>query len=173
MSIRSAVATLVLLLSGCASFDADGAAADSFQDDDPPIGCQTGTGGCEEGTGTGDAPGAPVGESCDNTGQCVEAAYCAAPFDDGEAGELVCRLGCIQLEDERSWCSDDASCCTGTCSARGLCIADEVDGGSDSTGGDSTGGDSTGSGSTGGDTTGGDTSTGGTTGGDSTGGSTG
>lgn len=165
MNVRSGIATLVLLLGGC-GFDAGDAAADSFQDDDPPFGCQTGTAGCEDGTDTGDAPGAPVGGSCDNTAQCVEDAYCAAPFEDGEPGELVCQLGCIQLEDERSWCSDDASCCTGTCSARGLCVADEVDGGSDSTdGGSTTGGDSTGGDSTGGDSTTSGGSTGGATGG--------
>lgn len=163
MNVRSGVATLALLLGGC-GFDAGDAAADSFQDDDPPIGCQTGTGGCEDGTDTGDAPGAPVGGSCDNTAQCVEDAYCAAPFEDGEPGDLVCQLGCIQLEDERSWCSDDASCCTGTCSARGLCVVDDADG--DSTGGDSTGGDTTTSGGSTGDSTGDST-------GSSTGGSTG
>ena len=165
MNVRCGITTLVLLLGGCGSGSLD-AAADSFQDDDPPIGCQTGSGGCNDGS-SGDAPGAPVGASCDNTGQCVEDAYCAAPFEDGEPGDLVCQLGCIQLEDGRSWCSDDASCCTGTCSARGLCVADEVDGGSDSTdGGSTTGGDSTGStsGDSTGSTSGDSTTSGGTTG---------
>ena len=173
MNVRCGITTLVLLLGGCGSASLD-AAADSFQDDDPPIGCQTGTGGCEDGTDTGNAPGAPVGSSCDNTAQCVEDAYCAAPFEDGEPGDLVCQLGCIQLEDERSWCSDDASCCTGTCSARGLCVADEVDGGSDSTdGGTTTDGDSTSGDSTSGDSTSGDSTGGSTSGGATSGGSTG
>ena len=170
MNPRRGIGLLALLLGGCAAALSEDAAGDSFQDDDPPIGCQTGTAGCGDDDDSSDAPGAPVGASCDNTNQCEDDAICAAPFEDGEAGDLVCQLGCIQLGDEALWCSDDDSCCAGTCSSRGLCTVDEADGGSDTMDDASESGDSTGT--TGDDATGGD-STGTGDSGSTSGGSTG
>ena len=160
--MRRIALTLSVLMTGC--FAAEGATGDSFQDDDPPIGCQTGTAGCvgqtddaadddDDADSSDGAPLSPVGGPCDNTTQCVTGAICGADFEDGEAGPLECRATCIDLDDESAWCTDDSSCCTGSCSARGLCYEGEAD---------STGGDTTSSG----DTSGGDGTTGpdGTTG---------
>jgi len=116
--------------------------SDSFQDDDPPIGCQTGTDGCDsnepgaaDGASAGEPPGAPVGGPCDDTGQCVEGAVCAAAFQDGDAGPLLCRAQCIELDDPSAWCSDDSACCSGTCSSRGMCLESEGTGATASTSG--------------------------------------
>ena len=150
-------AVLLVLMSGClvATGDEDPSApgSDSFQDDDPPIGCQTGTGDCNPDSPSapddgspGDAPGAPIGGSCDNTGQCVEGAVCGATFDAGEAGPLVCRTECIALDDASAWCSDDSACCSGFCSPRGLCLEPESADGNTTSGdtdGESDGADST------------------------------
>lgn len=134
-TVAFAIATV-----GCGSKDDDGAAgdgimgSDSFQDDDPPIGCQTV--GCDGDGAMGDdaddessAPLAPVGSPCDGTNQCVDGAFCAAAFEDGETGPLVCNATCIEVDDQAVWCSDDEACCSGICGPRGLC---EPDGGSTS-----------------------------------------
>jgi len=148
------------LMTGCFAGTAD-AQGDSFQDDDPPIGCQTGTGGCQEqddddddddddDEGSDEAPLSPVGGPCDDTTQCVDGASCGADFEDGDPGPLQCRATCIALDDESAWCTDDASCCVGSCGARGLCVqpdAESTDGGTtsadDTSGGDTTGSDGT------------------------------
>ncbi len=123
------------------------AAEDSFQDDDIPMGgCNTGTGGCPSGTAGDD--GAAIGDPCDDTVQCSGNGVCVAPFDAGAPGTLVCRVSCVELDDASSWCSDDASCCSGVCGPRGLCLPDEA--GADET---AESGDMTGAG----DTTAGDT----------------
>ena len=124
-----------LAASGTDTFDNDSIGSDSFQDDDPPIGCQTV--GCDGDGAMGDdaaddessAPLAPVGSPCDGTNQCVDGAFCAAAFEDGEAGPLVCNATCIEVGDQAAWCSDDEACCSGLCGPRGLC---EADGGSTS-----------------------------------------
>lgn len=116
--------------------------SDSFQDDDPPIGCQTGPEDCapsapgaaDEG-GASEPAGAPVGGPCDNSNQCVDGAACGATFEDGEAGPLLCRAECIELDDASAWCSDDSACCSGVCGPRGLCLEAEGSGGTDSTSG--------------------------------------
>lgn len=111
--------------------------SDSFQDDDPPFGRVTG--GCRQDdscSGDGDsAIGAPVGASCDDTHQCVAGAVCGATFEDGEAGPLVCRAECIELDDDAAWCSDDSACCSGVCGPRGLCLEAEGSDGAGSTSG--------------------------------------
>jgi len=128
------LAALLVGGTGCAEADDDSAGdgvmgSDSFQDDDPPIGCQTGTGGCEgDDDGQGDdessVPLAPVGSPCDGTNQCVEGSVCAAPFEDGEPGSLVCTASCIAVDDQSAWCSDDDACCSGLCGPRGICEPD-------------------------------------------------
>ena len=163
MIMRRTLLLGVALTTGC--FAADSAQGDSFQDDDPPIGCQTGTAGCQgedddasdddddDADGASDeAPLSPVGGPCDDTTQCVDGASCGANFEDGEPGPLECRAACIGLDDEAAWCTDDASCCVGSCSARGLC----TEASADSTGGDTTDG-STGTGTGTGTTESGDT----------------
>ena len=104
--------------------------SDSFQDDDPPIGCRAD--GCSAGDGD-NATGAPVGASCDNTDQCVAGAVCGASFEEGNAGPLLCRSECIEVDDDAAWCSDDSACCSGVCSPRGLCLEAEESDGDDST----------------------------------------
>ena len=159
--MRRAMLVGLALVTGCFEGTADGQ-GDSFQDDDPPIGCETGTGGCQgqddasdddddddADEGSDEAPLSPVGGPCDDTTQCVDGASCGASFEDGDPGPLECRATCIVLDDESAWCTDDASCCVGSCSARGLCIqpgADATDDGTtaaDDTSGD--GDDTTGS----------------------------
>ena len=139
--LRNATIAVAIATAGCGAKDDDGAAgdgimgSDSFQDDDPPIGCQTV--GCDGDGAMGDdaaddessAPLAPVGSPCDGTNQCVDGAFCAAAFEDGEAGPLVCNATCIEVGDQAAWCSDDEACCSGLCGPRGLC---EADGGSTS-----------------------------------------
>ncbi len=131
------------LAAGCGGFDDSAGFSDSFQDDDPPIGDCPGT-TCPETTVGDSAAGA--GEPCDDTNQC-SSGFCAAPFSDGEAGELVCQTACIQTLDDTMWCSDTAACCDAdaVCGSRGYC---ELPEGLDDTGGDtadsgtSSGGDS-------------------------------
>ena len=123
-------------MSACAESSTDlGSGAmgsDSFQDDDPPMGAgdtdaddddDDDDGGAD--SESGEAPRSPVGGPCDNTAQCVTEAVCAATFEDGEAGPLVCHDACIEADDESAWCSDDAACCSGICGSRGLCEAAE------------------------------------------------
>lgn len=134
--LRSTTIALAIVTAGCGGKD-DGVAgdgimgSDSFQDDDPPIGCQTV--GCDGDGAMGDdessAPLAPVGSPCDGTNQCEDGAFCAAAFEDGEAGPLLCNATCIEVDDQAAWCSDDEACCSGICGPRGLC---EPDGGSTS-----------------------------------------
>ena len=157
MTARLSALILLVVASACGSDDDDGTpfGSDSFQDDDPPIGCQTGTAGCVGDTDPSpfgdddgdDPPGSPVGGPCDNTNQCADAAVCGASFEDGEAGPLICREMCIAVGDEAAWCADDTACCSGLCSTRGLCLESESDEGT--TSGESGGADST-SGGTGG-----------------------
>ena len=102
----------------------DSAASDSLQDDDLPMGgCDPTDDDC---TDTGQGQGAPPGSPCDGTNQCGDGGVCAAPFDDGDVGALVCQLGCVQTGDPTAWCSDDATCCSGVCGAHGECLADEA-----------------------------------------------
>lgn len=111
---------LTLLLAVACGDAGDSFAEDSFVDEDPPMG------GCESG-GTGpcgsadDKGAAAAGEPCDDTNQCGSGLACAAPFASGDPGPLVCQNRCIGPEDPAFWCSDDASCCSGTCGPRGLC----------------------------------------------------
>lgn len=110
---------LPLLAGACA--DAADQSGDSFQDDDIPMGgCGTSGTECPE-TG-GSAGAAAIGEPCDATNHCATG-VCAAPFDAGEIGELVCHSACIDYADEAMWCGDVAACCdpNATCS-RGLCV---------------------------------------------------
>lgn len=133
--LRSTTIAVAIVTAGCGGKDdgaGDGAmGSDSFQDDDPPIGCQTV--GCDGDGAMADdessAPLAPVGSPCDGTNQCVNGAFCAAAFEDGEAGPLLCNATCIDVDDQAVWCSDDEACCSGICGPRGLC---EPDGGSTS-----------------------------------------
>lgn len=138
---------LLVLAAGCSETSGNtlGSGAgipgsDSFQDDDPPIGCQTGPEDCTPGAsadegGASDPAGAPLGGPCDNSGQCAAGAACAATFEDGEAGPLVCRAECIELDDAAAWCSDDSACCSGVCGPRGLCLEAEGSDGAGSTSG--------------------------------------
>lgn len=163
-----------MVATGCGDTAAFG---DSFQDDDLPMGNCPGT-TCPEST-AGDTGGA-AGSPCDGTNQCAEG-VCAAPFDDGEIGTLVCQNACIEPMDEARWCSDAAACCDSNalCSSRGFCIpqqdADATGADSESSGDtspddtSSTAGTETGSGSgSGSDTAGSDSSGSGSSSGDTT-----
>ena len=156
----------LLLALGVACDSESGAASDTLQDDDIPMGGNDASaGGSDAGNGEGgeNPPGAGVGEPCDGTTQC-QSGVCAAPFDSEDPGELVCQTSCIELMDPALWCSDAASCCDAEaiCTARGFCVAGapaadsdaESDSGEESTSG-STGEsseESTSSGSDGGST---------------------
>lgn len=138
----------VCLLPACGGFDDSAAFGDSFQDDDIPMGGCQGT-ACPETTAGDSAAGA--GQPCDGTNQCAQG-VCAAPFADGEAGELVCQTTCIAAGDEMMWCSDSAACCDldATCGSRGFCEQPE---GLDDTGASADSGTSSSSSGTGADGT--------------------
>jgi len=156
-----------LLAGGCAFSGQDSAASDSLQDDDLPMG------GCDptdpDCTGTGPGPGAPPGSPCDGTSQCADGGVCAAPFDDGDVGDLVCQLGCVQTGDPTAWCSDDATCCSGVCGLHGECQPGDA-GDSTATSGVDTGSPGSGSTDSGGTDSGGTDSRGTDSGGTDSGG---
>lgn len=134
---------------GCDSADSTAAGdpvADSFQDDDIPMGdCDATDGVCPSGGSVGDGS-ANIGEPCDGAVQC-QSGVCAATFADSEPGALSCQPACIEVMDSAMWCSDSATCCgNAVCTPRGFCVPDGSADGESS--GDS-GGDS-GSASTGG-----------------------
>ncbi len=147
--------TLILLLAagGCFSPNnftdemPDDLPAGSCRDTDPED-CATSTG--EEtsigGTSTGTTAG-PVADGCDGSETCLGEDACVAAWDaqTESRGPFECRFACIPTLDERSWCSDDASCCEegDVCTPRGYCVSSEADGSGPkggSSSGDSTGG---------------------------------
>ncbi|MEM7154782.1 MAG: hypothetical protein AAF799_18170 [Myxococcota bacterium] len=122
-------------------------------------------GGAASGTTTGAGESTAATEPCQCRLDCTCPAdgFCAAPFSVGDpvpADEaFVCQAECVPVGAIALWCSDDASCCEGSCGKDGVChvaSADEgtTDGGTDSSGSESgsssSGGSSSSSGGDGG-----------------------
>lgn len=137
--MRPWIALLALVVCACGDSGASAGDGDYMDDDLPMGGCAgSGSGGCVTGT--------PVGFPCSATQQCVDAAVCAAPFADSQAGDPVCMPQCIPLDYEPAWCLDSSACCDAgaVCSPRGLCEMSEPP--SDETGLGSSGSANTGTG---------------------------
>lgn len=83
----------------------------------PPPPATTGA-GTDASTSTG--PGTSTGEpmSCSQTDECGDGRFCVADFVVGDQGpgDFSCRAECVPVGAVGLWCSDDASCCEGSCS---------------------------------------------------------